>query len=76
MGTDEATELTHAQKHYLVQSFAELDADTDFFLIDTAAGISGNVIHLLQAAQEVIVVGAPEPTAIVDAYAVIKILLT
>ena len=40
-----------------------------------AAGISRNVIHFLLSAQEVIVVSAPEPTAIVDAYAVIKIIL-
>ena len=33
------------------------------------------MIHFLLSAQEVIVVSAPEPTAIVDAYAVIKIIL-
>jgi len=52
-----------------------LDSDTDFFIIDTAAGISRNVIHFLLSAQEIIVVSVPEPTAIVDAYAIIKIIL-
>jgi flagellar biosynthesis protein FlhG len=74
-GLQRMSELTAAQRNHLVQSFANLDSDTDYFIIDTAAGISRNVIHFLLSAQEVIVVSAPEPTAIVDAYAVIKIIL-
>jgi flagellar biosynthesis protein FlhG len=74
-GLQRLSELTSEQKNFLVSSFSRLDSDTDFFLIDTAAGISRNVIHFLLSAQEVIVVSAPEPTAIVDAYAVIKIIL-
>jgi flagellar biosynthesis protein FlhG len=74
-GLQRLSELTPEQREHLVESFALLDTDTDFFIIDTAAGISHNVIHFLLAAHEVIVVSAPEPTAIVDAYAVIKIIL-
>lgn len=74
-GLQQMSELTLAQRNHLVESFANLDSDTDYFIIDTAAGISRNVIHFLLSAQEVIVVSAPEPTAIVDAYAVIKIIL-
>ncbi len=75
-GLQRLSELTVAQRNQLVESFAHLDSGTDYFIIDTAAGISRNVIHFLFAAQQVIVVSAPEPTAIVDAYAVIKIILT
>ena len=74
-GLQKLSELTLQQRTHLVESFADLDQELDFFLIDTAAGISHNVIHFLLSAQEVIVVSAPEPTAIVDAYAVIKIIL-
>jgi flagellar biosynthesis protein FlhG len=74
-GLQRLSELTSEQKNFLVASFAHLDSDTDYFIIDTAAGISRNVIHFLLNAQEVIVVSAPEPTAIVDAYAIIKIIL-
>ena len=74
-GLQRMSELTLAQRNHLIESFTTLDSDTDYFVIDTAAGISRNVIHFLLAAQEVIVVSAPEPTAIVDAYAVIKIIL-
>lgn len=74
-GLQRLSELTLEQRNQLVESFAHLDSDTDYFIIDTAAGISRNVIHFLLSAQQVIVVSAPEPTAIVDGYAVIKIIL-
>jgi len=74
-GLQRMSELTLAQRNQLVESFTSLDLDTDYFIIDTAAGISRNVIHFLLSSQEVIVVSAPEPTAIVDGYAVIKIIL-
>jgi flagellar biosynthesis protein FlhG len=74
-GLQRMSELTLAQRNRLVDCLQDLDAETDYFIIDTAAGISRNVIHFLLSAQEVIVVSAPEPTAIVDAYAVIKIVL-
>jgi flagellar biosynthesis protein FlhG len=74
-GLQRLSELTPGQRTQLVESFADLDRSTDFFLIDTAAGISRNVTHFLFSSHEVIVVSDPEPTAIVDAYAVIKIIL-
>jgi len=74
-GLQRLAELTLEQRDYLVKSFADLDGDADYLLIDTAAGISTNVLHFLRAAPEVVVVSSPEPTAIVDAYAVIKIVL-
>ncbi len=74
-GLQRLSELTVGQRNHLVESFADFDRDTDFFIIDTAAGISRNVTHFLRSAHEVVVVSDPEPTAIVDAYAVIKIIL-
>jgi len=74
-GLQRLSELTLEQRNRLVESLSALDLDTDYLIIDTAAGISKNVIHFLHSAQEVVVVSAPEPTAIVDAYAVIKIVL-
>ena len=74
-GLQRLSELTLEQRNHLLEGFANLDQNTDYLIIDTAAGISHNVIHFLLSAQEVIVVSAPEPTAIVDAYAVVKIIL-
>ncbi|MDR1728401.1 MAG: MinD/ParA family protein [Acidobacteriota bacterium] len=74
-GLQRMSELTQAQRKLLIDSFTHLDMDVDYFIIDTAAGISRNVIHFLLSSEEVLVVSAPEPTAIVDAYAIIKIIL-
>ena len=46
----------------------------DILLIDTAAGVSSNVMYFNAAAQEVMVVVSPEPTSITDAYALMKML--
>lgn len=47
--------------------------DLDFMIIDTGAGIGGNIQLFLEAADEVIVVTVPDPAAITDAYATIKV---
>ena len=44
----------------------------DFVIIDTGAGIGKNNDFFLEAADEIIVVTMPDPAAITDAYAVIK----
>ena len=46
----------------------------EFVFIDTAAGITGNVLYFNMAAKEIIVVVSPEPTSLTDAYALIKLL--
>jgi flagellar biosynthesis protein FlhG len=48
--------------------------DLDFLLVDTGAGIGDNIQRFLNAADEIIVVTVPDPAAITDAYATIKII--
>jgi flagellar biosynthesis protein FlhG len=48
--------------------------DFDFFIIDTGAGIGDNVLHFVNAADAALIVTTPDPTAITDAYAMIKVL--
>ncbi|MCS7228980.1 MAG: P-loop NTPase [Candidatus Kryptonium sp.] len=50
-----------------------LERNFDFILIDTPAGISDEVIKLLGYSDDYILVVTPEPTSIMDAYAVIKL---
>jgi flagellar biosynthesis protein FlhG len=52
----------------------EVAESFDFLIIDTATGISDNAIEMLGFAKRVLVVTAIEPTAVVDAYAVIKLI--
>ena len=56
-----------------VNELNAIEADSNYFIVDSAAGIAGNVTGVLRAATEIIVVTTPEPTAMVDAYATIKV---
>ncbi|TAK06409.1 MAG: MinD/ParA family protein [Candidatus Manganitrophaceae bacterium] len=73
-GTEEMTHLTAEQKLILLSELDRLEEEIDVFLIDTAAGISSNVIYFNTVAQEILVVATPEPTSVTDAYAIMKVL--
>lgn len=66
--------LSDAEHMGLINAFSEITHDIDYLLIDTAAGISNQVMNFSQAAHEVIVVVCNEPTSITDAYALIKLM--
>lgn len=73
-GLARMADLTDYDRERLVQSLVELEQSVDVILIDTGAGISPNVLTFTRAADHVLVVTTPEPTAITDAYAVIKVI--
>lgn len=73
-GVQELTTLNEFQRLRILEEFESFDHDIDTLLIDTSAGISENVAFFCVAAQEIIVITSPEPTAITDAYALIKVL--
>jgi len=50
----------------------QLDELADIIMIDTGAGVSESVLRMVLAANEVIVITTPEPTAVTDAYALVK----
>jgi len=66
------SDLGPEERAFLARTFRELEAYADFLIVDTAAGISRNVIEFCRAADEVLVVTTPEPTAVTDGYALIK----
>jgi len=70
-GFHQLANLDAKQRTDFIESVAELDSD-DYMIIDTGAGVSQNVLAFVLAADEVIVVTTPEPTAITDAYGIIK----
>ncbi|HOK65245.1 MAG TPA: MinD/ParA family protein [Anaerohalosphaeraceae bacterium] len=73
-GLENMANLSPFQHHRLISQFNRLQNRTDMIVIDTGAGIGQNVIGFCMAADHTLVVTTPEPTAITDAYAVIKIL--
>ncbi|MDD3323666.1 MAG: MinD/ParA family protein [Sulfurospirillaceae bacterium] len=67
--------LKYSEQFLYERFFQETSAldDLDFVIIDTGAGIGDHIQLFLEAADEVIVVTVPDPAAITDAYATIKI---
>jgi flagellar biosynthesis protein FlhG len=73
-GLARMADLSDYDRQRLVSALADLESRTDVILIDTGAGISPNVLSFTRCADEVLVVTTPEPTAITDAYAVVKVI--
>ena len=67
--------LTDEERQNFVNEISELSS-ADVVIIDTSAGVSNNVLAFISAADEVLIVTTPEPTAITDAYGIIKIIAT
>ena len=75
-GFQNLTALSDHQIRELQSEMDELQEETDILLIDTGAGIGRNVTSFATMAQDIIVVAAPEPTSLTDAYALMKVLST
>lgn len=73
-GIQSLTTLTHEQRMNIFNELNRVLSEYDIVLIDTAAGISSNVLYFNASANEIMVVVTPEPTSITDAYALMKIL--
>jgi flagellar biosynthesis protein FlhG len=71
-GLSELIKLGETQLQTLIRGFSRLDMPIDYILCDAGAGISDNIIQLILASSETIIVTTPEPTAILDAYALVK----
>jgi len=75
-GLTNLVHLTRGQKLSLLSEFDALEDKVDYFLIDTGAGISSNVLYFNLSADECVIVATPEPTSITDAYAMMKVMST
>ena len=74
-GLAKMADLTETQRQRIVRELDFLDESADVLVIDTGAGIGRNVLSFASTADHVVVVTTPEPTAITDAYAVMKVLV-
>ncbi|MDN5346765.1 MAG: flagellar biosynthesis protein FlhG [Clostridia bacterium] len=73
-GLQELADLDSFRQEKLLQELESLATRQDFVLLDAGAGISRKILSFALAAGEVLVVTTPEPTALTDAYGLIKIL--
>jgi flagellar biosynthesis protein FlhG len=75
-GLVEYSRLTPEVRTQLENIVATVAPRYDRILLDTGAGISDVVLYAVSLADEVLVLATPEPTAMTDAYATIKVLVT
>ena len=73
-GYDGLANINKFQQERLLSDLKQLQNEVDIILIDTAAGINHSVTDFCCSADQVLVVTTPEPTAMTDAYGMIKVL--
>jgi len=73
-GVEELVQLDKSHIGKFISDISLLDKLFDVILIDTGAGLSRNIMSFILAADEVLLITTPEPTAITDAYAMIKMI--
>lgn len=71
-GLAKLADLGDGARQNVLNGLKELQYRSDFIVIDTMAGIGLNAVSFVVAADEVLLVTTPEPSAIVDAYAMVK----
>ncbi len=74
-GIYELTNLDQISFDRLIDSVATLNAGLDYLIADTGAGINRNVVDFTLAGDLVIIVVAPEPSSMADAYGLVKTIL-
>ncbi|MCA1927399.1 MAG: MinD/ParA family protein [Calditerrivibrio sp.] len=67
------TKLKESDYDRLLDLFVKIDSSYDYVIFDTGAGIGENVIKFSSISDLQIVITQPEPTAVTDAYAFIKV---
>jgi flagellar biosynthesis protein FlhG len=74
-GFSKIANLSEDERQNFIEELYHL-SHADVIIVDAGAGVSNNVLAFVGAADEAIIVTTPEPTAITDAYGIIKIIAT
>jgi flagellar biosynthesis protein FlhG len=74
-GFSKIANLNEDERQYFIDELDTLSS-ADIVIIDTSAGVSSNVLDFVAAADDSVIITTPEPTAITDAYGIIKIIAT
>jgi len=75
LGISQIANLSDEERRNFIEELNTLSF-ADIIIIDTSAGVSSNVLDFIAAADDAVIVTTPEPTAITDAYGIIKIIAT
>ena len=74
-GLEDLANINEFERHRLLKELSRLGDWSDVIVIDTAAGLCRSTMSFCLAADHTLVVTTPEPTAMTDAYALIKVLV-
>ena len=73
-GARRLAQLDTREHAAVIRAFDELPDPPEFLVVDTAAGVSDNVVMFAAAADDVVLVVCDEPASLTDAYALTKVL--
>ena len=71
-GLSKLADLSVKARDNIMAGLKQLQERADFIVIDTMAGIGRSAVAFVVAADEVILISTPEPSAIIDAYGMLK----
>lgn len=71
-GLAQMAALGRRERERLIEQIQQLRSSVDMLMIDTGAGVHPGVLSLCGACDHLLLVTTPEPTAITDAYALVK----
>lgn len=72
-GLHDLMNLSQEQFLHIVEQLTELQGFADYLIVDTGAGLTDATMRFILSSDDLIVVSTPEPTAMTDAYALIKL---
>lgn len=73
-GISPLTILNNSQRKRLINALETLEHSYDYILIDTAAGMSPEVMNFIRIADYAVIVVTTEPTSLTDAFALLRAL--
>lgn len=71
-GVFELLQMDERQLWIVLRGLMRLKDPVDVILFDAGAGINDKILQLIESSNDTIIVTTPEPTAILDAYALVK----
>lgn len=71
-GMNELLNMSEIQLAAIIDNLVLMEDLADIIIFDTGAGVNPLIMRMIRASGETIIVTTPEPTAIMDAYALIK----
>ena len=73
-GIKDMATLGSRQLEHVIRNLGKLEKLSDILIIDTGAGLGSTVLNFLRASDDIILLTTKEPTALTDAYGLLKTL--